>query len=211
MHAVIFANGIYQEGYPIKPGDLVIAADGGGRHCLERGVKVDVVIGDLDSLSELELASLKAAGAKVITYPKRKDYTDLELAIQYALEQEASLITILAGLGGRWDQTLANILLAAVQYPTPLHIYAGNQRLQFIHGGSTATIFGRKGDTVSLIPLRGDAQGVTTQGLEYPLKNEILYFGEARGVSNVMMGKKATIHVEKGLLACSMITNQEMR
>jgi len=70
-------------------------------------------------------------------------------------------------------------------------------------------IRGRTGQTVSLIPVGGNATGVSTQGLEWPLKDETLIFGATRGVSNVLLGEKATVEVREGFLLCFVFDGDE--
>ncbi len=205
MRAVIFANGHYNAPYTPQAGDLVIAADGGANHCLTHGIQPAAVIGDLDSLESSELEALEAGGAQIFTYPSRKDYTDLELALEYALKSQPDEVLILAGLGGRWDQAIANILLAATTRATRVRLVDGAQEFHFLYGDERLEIHGRQDDIVSLIPLGGDAQGIITQGLEYPLNDEHLRFGSTRGISNVMLGDKATITLAQGYLLCTII------
>ena len=111
--AVIFANGTLPDLQAaqrlLREGDLWIAADGGSRHALALGRAPDVVIGDLDSLPDPVRDSLLRAGTKIQSFPAEKDETDLELALAYAVREGCSSIRILAGLGGRTDQTLANL------------------------------------------------------------------------------------------------------
>jgi thiamine pyrophosphokinase len=117
VRAIIFANGEVNGPIPIEaqsqPGDIIIAADGGSINCLKNGMMPDILIGDLDSLSQERVLSFESAGIKIIRFPERKDYTDLELAVQYAIGEEFQEILILGALGQRWDQTLANLLLLA--------------------------------------------------------------------------------------------------
>ncbi len=204
MRAVIFANGA--PNLPphwadlVAGADLIVAADGGGRHCLRLGVRPHALIGDLDSLTADEVRRLAAQGAQVLRYPVRKDETDLELALLWAAERGATRMDILAGLGGRWDQSLANLILAAhprLQGRT-LTFYDGPQRLFLIRG--CTPIHGRPGDLVSLIPLTGPAHGVTTEGLEYPLREGTLPFGVSLGVSNRLTAPQARVCVRRGLV-----------
>ena len=205
LRAVIFANGQYNTSYTPQAGDLVIAADGGARHCLMNGIRPAAVIGDLDSLESSELDALEGGGAQVFTYPSRKNHTDLELALEYALKFQPQEVLILAGLGGRWDQAIANILLAATSHAPRIRLVDGPQEFYFLHGGGKLEIQGRRDEIVSLIPLGGDAHGIVTEGLEYPLKEESLLFGSTRGISNVMLGDKATITLAEGFLLCTII------
>jgi thiamine pyrophosphokinase len=204
LRTVIVANGQYNVSFTAQPQDLIIAADGGAHHCLQHGIQPHTVIGDLDSLTANDLNKLEAIGARVISYPTRKDYTDLELALEYAIQQKPSEILILGGLGGRWDQTIANILLAATQSATKVHLVDADQEFHFLKSTKTIEIHGSPGDIVSLIPLGGDAIGISTQGLEYPLKQETLHFGSTRGISNVLLDPPANVSLEEGLLLCTI-------
>jgi thiamine pyrophosphokinase len=215
MRAIIFANGEFPDTEQardlLRPDDLVIAADGGTRHALAVGVVPHIVIGDLDSLSPDERAHVEAAGSQVIPFSPRKDETDLELALLHAARQGATEILILAALGGRLDQTIANLLLLALPElrGCDVRIVAGAQTAFLIRatpGGPDesdgALIEGQPDDTVSLIPLGGDAVGVTAEGLEWPLREDRLRFGPARGVSNVLTAERAHVRVRQGLLLC---------
>ncbi len=210
MRAVIFANGRLSRPILLQPDDLIIAADGGSHHCLGLGIRPQVVIGDLDSVRDDEVEALSKLGAEIIIYPQRKDFTDLELALLEAQKRGADQVVVLAGLGMRWDQSLANILLPAMLPGLRVSLVDGPQELHFISSGETLEITGQVGDIVSLIPVGGDAQGITTHGLEYPLFSETLRLGSTRGISNVLLGEtsaagKARISLNTGLMICAVI------
>jgi thiamine pyrophosphokinase len=206
MRAIIFANGEFADARDmrdiLRPDDLVIAADGGTHHAVTAGVIPQAVIGDLDSLSPDEQAHVEAAGSHLIHFSPRKDETDLELALLHAAREGATEIVILAALGGRLDQTIANLLLLALPELGGLdvRIVEGAQEAFLIR--DEELIEGQPGDTVSLIPLGGDAVGVTAEGLEWPLHEDSLRFGPARGISNVLTVKQARVSVQQGLLLC---------
>ncbi len=208
MRTIIFANGRLNHPPILQSDDWIIAADGGARHCLELGIHPAVVIGDLDSLSDTDLAALRLDQAQIIQFPRQKDYTDLELALDYALKQGAGEIIILGGLGERWDHTLANLLLPAAFAPARIRLVDDKQEIGFIHSGEQVQIHGRQGDTISLIPLSKEASGVSTQHLEYPLNNESLHFGSTRGVSNALLSECGHVSLHEGLLAY-VITHAE--
>jgi thiamine pyrophosphokinase len=108
-------------------------------------------------------------------------------------------------LGGRLDQTIANLLLLTLPdlREIDVRIVEGPQIAFLIHAGDDgALIEGQPGDTVSLIPLKGDAVGVTTEGLEWPLHDDVLHFGPARGVSNVLEARQARVRLRQGSLLC---------
>ena len=209
---IIFANGLLADSAAaraaIRPADRLIAADGGLHHLLALGLTPHVLIGDLDSVEPAEAAAVEACGARVERFSPRKDQTDLELAVRLARAEGASDILIFGALGARWDQTLANLLLLAHPdfHGARIRLVDGAQQIYLIQ--SRAVIEGQPGDTVSLISLQGDARGVTTDGLEYPLQRGVLSFGSTLGVSNVLLGPQATVTVEGGLLACIVIGSQ---
>lgn len=204
--ALIFANGDVNDGPMVRRAledssdALIIAADGGARVAGTYGLPVQAVIGDMDSLSPAELAAL-ALHAEVLRYPEEKNETDLELALIYAVEHGATWIRIVGAVGDRLDQTLSNVYLMAlpVLRGCDVRMVAGKQETWLIETG-THTIEGAAGDTVSLIPLSGTARGLRTDGLYYPLRDEALFFGPARGVSNVMRGARATVTLREGAL-----------
>lgn len=206
--ALIFANG--EAAMPPDLADLlgraglIIAADGGAGHCARLGIVPHHLIGDLDSLEEEILQQLQHQGTLIHRHPPEKDATDLELALDLALDLGASETWLIGALGGRWDMSLANILLCAQEKYRPLRLsLAGSEcRMHLIHAGSAYTIRPRPGSKVSLLPLRGDAHGITLEGFQYPLRDATLPFGTSRGISNVAKAAEATVHLREGMLLC---------
>jgi len=205
MRALILVNGelykpdVLRNRIRAETFDLMLAADGGARHASALNVTVDAIIGDLDSFSELEQQG--ASNTEFVSHPSEKDGTDLELALLYAQEQGAEQIIMVGAMGGRMDMTISNILLIT-------HTSLSSCRVEVWHGEQTGwfirppgeDIPGQPGDTVSLIPLGGDASGITTEGLKYPLKEQELTFGPTRGISNLLVEPSAHIKLSQGLL-----------
>ncbi|MGD8791564.1 MAG: thiamine diphosphokinase [Anaerolineae bacterium] len=186
----------------VRGADLVVGADGGAAQALSWGLVPQVVIGDMDSLPAGTRAELEKHQARFLQHPRAKDETDLELALRFAAEQGACEIIILGALGGRLDHTLSNVLLLALPPLTgiPVRIAAGAQEAILLRGGESIRLQGQPGDLVSLLPWCGDAQGVTTEGLAWPLEDEILRFGFSRGVSNEMTARQARVALNHGYL-----------
>ncbi len=189
------------------PEDRVIAADHGAHHALAWGWPLHLLVGDLDSLAEDELQAVQAMGVPVLTAPVEKDETDLELALAQALALRAAELIICGAYGGRADHLLANVLLLARPELAEVNarIAEADQTVRLLRGGVSATgepasLTGAAGDLLTLLPLAGDAMGVTTTGLRYPLADEPLWFGRARGVSNVLEGERACIWLRAGML-----------
>ena len=181
--------------------DLIIAADGGSRHASTLGLQVDLIVGDLDSIEDAQRESLRAQGTQFEHFKAEKDETDLELALLRAVEQGAAEIAVVGIVGDRLDMVLANIHLLTLEALSPIRaeLWLGRQTAWLIRPPGEE-FEGAPGDTLSLIPLKGDAIGVTTNGLAYPLRGKTLFFGPARGVSNVMEREVCRVDLEAGIL-----------
>ncbi len=182
-----------------KKNDLIICADGGASYAKKQHIIPDVIIGDCDSISREIKSYFEKKNVQFIKYPQEKDYTDAELAIDYALKNIASELVIYGLFGDRIDHMLSNIFhISTLAKKIPCRFIEGNTEMQFIH--SSAVIKGKNGDELSLIPLKGDCHGVTTEGLYYSLKNETLPFGTTRGISNVFIGLQGEVTLKEGVL-----------
>jgi thiamine pyrophosphokinase len=184
----------------LPEGAHVIAADSGIDRALALGLRIDRAIGDFDSVSTAGLAAAEAAGVLIERHPAAKDATDLELALDAAIALEPSRILVIGSAGGRLDHLLGSILLLGdARYASAtIDAYLGDNRITVIRGSRRLT--GTPGEIVSLLPLHGPAEGVTTSGLEYPLHGETLPAGTSRGVSNVFAAAEAQITVVDGCL-----------
>lgn len=203
-HVAVVSNGEFA--HPerlcavLEAADRIIAADGAAGWLVRQGRPPHVVVGDMDSVNPAVLERLVTAGCRLVRHPTHKDETDTELALLEAVRLGATRITLLGALGGRMDHAVANIMLMLMPALAGIEtaIYDGVSRLFLLR--DAATVRGAAGDVLSLIPLGGDAEGVVTEGLEYPLRNETLAFGPARGVSNVFLGDTARVALRGGIL-----------
>lgn len=177
--------------------DIVIAADSGYAAATALGYQVDVVVGDFDSIDVDPLPD----GIEVERHPTDKDATDLELAMELAARRDPFRVVLVGAEGGRFDHeigavaTLGSERWAAipeidwVRSDAIAHVIRGTRRIQ----GDLEAI-------VSLIPLGGDAAGVTTAGLMWDLDDETLYAGSSRGISNRFIRTEAVVTVGGGTL-----------
>jgi len=207
---VIFANGnlpdLEAARALLQSGDYLIAADGGANYLLKMGILPEIVIGDLDSVDEDTLFDLTSAEVEIKQYSEDKDETDIELALQYAVELQPTSVLIVGALGGRLDQTLANLsILTDPTLPSiDVRLDDGVEEVFFCRAsaakGGQVEVRGRSGDIVSLIPWNGPVEGVATEGLRWPLYGETLFPSKSRGVSNEMLNESASVKITKGLL-----------
>ena len=201
---LIFANGelpdLDQARSLIQTDDYIICADGGTRHALALGLQPALIVGDMDSAEPAQLQELQKADVRIESFSHDKNETDLELAINRALALKPNKIVILGALGGRLDQTLANITLLTDDRLSKFDIRLddGVEEVQLCR--DEVEVHGRGGDIVSLIPWQGAVTGVLTEHLRWPLRRETLYPDKTRGVSNEMLAETASIAIEDGLL-----------
>jgi thiamine pyrophosphokinase len=204
LRAVIFANGHFDKSSALhaslQENDFLIAADGGAQHCLDLELIPDIVIGDMDSIPPQLLNNLRAQGTQIIVYPRDKDHTDLALALAYAVEQGAQEILLFGLMGGRLDQSLANLMLLTTDEwkNLSLVVFAGPDIAYLMHSHSTKMLNGRPGDIVSLIPLSDRVTNVSTQGLRWPLRKADLVMGNTLSVSNEMLDTTAKVQIGIG-------------
>ena len=201
---IIFANGnlpdLDKARTVLQPDDTILCADGGTRHALALGLKPDLVIGDMDSSEQGQLKQLADSGVEIELYPRDKNETDLEIALVRALEFDPTEIVILAALGGRMDQTLANISLLADPRLSAIDVRLDDGVEEIFLCRDQVWTRGGRGDLVSLMPWEGPVEGVQTQNLKWPLIRETLHPYKTRWISNEMISDSAAVKIDSGLL-----------
>lgn len=199
--AVVFAGGDapVPDVARLLPADaLVIAADSGLEHAVALGRTVDLVVGDFDSVDRATLDAAVSAGAEVEIHPSEKDATDLDLALDACVARDVTRATVVGGHGGRLDHFAANLLLlASPRFESlALDAWMGEAHVTVVRG--VAKVTGVPGSLCTLLAPIGPADGVTTDGLRYPLRDASLEPGSTLGVSNVFEAPVATVSVGRG-------------
>lgn len=193
MRVVIIAGGDFSYRGKITAEDYVICADSGYDSAVEQGIKVDLLMGDMDSIK----ADTKDCPNSVL-YPVRKDYTDTEIAVRHGLAMKPDEILLLGCLGTRADHAIANVLLLKQIFGSGIKAHIEDENNCIYYYKDTFELVGMKGKTVSLIPLTDSIRGITTKGLDYPLVDGDLYFGETKGISNVIVDDVASYTSRRG-------------
>lgn len=186
----------------LAPGALVVAADSGLDHALALGLRVDVVVGDLDSASADGLAAAERAGTDIERHPPDKDATDTALALEAARTRGADAITLVSGGGGRLDHllgTLAALTSATLAGPR-VEAWVGEAWVGVARGPGEVELSGRVGEYVSLVPWGGSTGGVRTEGLRWRLDGASLDAHSTLGISNELVGERAAISLDSGVL-----------
>jgi thiamine pyrophosphokinase len=186
----------------VDAADLLVTADGGARYLLALDILPHVAVGDFDSLDPEQLRLLERSGVELVRHSIHKDETDLELALLEAINRGATCVHVLAALGGRADQHLANLQLLTHPRFAAADVRLLHERWEIFAVRAAAQLIGRPDDLVSLLPMTDAVEGIVTEGLYYPLRGEALLLGPARGISNRMVGTAAAVTIERGILLC---------
>ena len=205
MRIVVVASGAVAPGDEawLQGADAVIAADGGAAALDRLGRRPDRVVGDLDSADPARGDRLEASGTRVDRHPADKEASDTELAVRAAIGAGADRVDLLGATGGaRLDHELANLLLLAdpAFASVDLQVVAGGATARALHGGSELRLHGDVGDLVTLLPIGGEASGVSTTGLRWSLDGATLPMGGSRGLSNVVTAPGASVRLGEGVL-----------
>lgn len=193
MKAAILSNGTVKNidflRSFIENCDLFICADGGAKYAQILSIKPDILVGDFDSLDEDTLNYYIKLGVEIDRYPKEKDYTDTQLAIDKAIELGSNEIVLLCATGNRLDHTLANINMLYYLYNKGIkaEIIDEYNRICLLRGENV--IRGKEGDTISFIPFFGDIKKIILKGFYYELNGVRLSKDISLGVSNIFIGE----------------------
>ncbi len=188
---------------------LVVAADGGMKHCAALGLRPQVVIGDLDSLPRAFRRRLRDEIAEVIGVPEAKEQTDLQLALELVSRRAVAGLTVVGATGGgRLDHSLA-----AVYAGVPLardgwrvRYLDGRHELWLLAGPSDLTLHGSPGQYLSVLALSEQTSGVFIRGTRWELEQATLRWGESRGISNEFGPGPARLGLKEGVLAVVVVS-----
>jgi thiamine pyrophosphokinase len=204
MKSVVISHGLIEDlkflENILRSSDLIICADGGAEYVIKCGLTPDALIGDLDSIDEELLKKIENTKCKVRKYPRNKDYTDTQLAIDYAIKMGTKELIMVGSVGDRIDHSLANIFLLTKLIKKNINACIINEKNTIYITEKLITLTGCLGDIVSLIPVGGDVKGIYTEGLEYKLTGQDITMGDPIGISNIFVNENVEIRVESGLL-----------
>ena len=203
LHVTVFVGGFapHTRAYDSVIGDsILVAADSGWEHAVASGRMPHVLVGDMDSISPDHLRQARETNTRIVTHPAEKDETDTEIALATARGMGASRITVVAGGGDRPDHVFA--MLHSLASPdlsrTEVDGWLGATRFMVCRTDRPARLGTTTGDTVSLLPVGGDAV-VSTGNLQWPLDHGTLHAHASRGMSNRATGP-AHVTVHSGVL-----------
>ncbi len=204
MRAIIISNGsvedkAFYEEY-LKTANFIICCDGGANVAYNYGFLPDLILGDFDSIDKDVLEYFRIKNVEILEFPREKDKTDTQIAVEYLAERGFDEIVMLSCTGRRIDHVLANITLL-------YYLLERNIKGLIVDNNNIITmtkdkikIEGKKGHILSLLPYTKTVKGISTKGLYYTLKDGSMEFGNPYGVSNVIIEDEAIVEVEDGVL-----------
>ena len=203
MRCLIISNGDIQDYSYLKKivesVNYIICADGGANHLFKIDIIPNIVIGDLDSISQQCIDYYKNNNVKFLVFPKNKDKTDTQLATEFAISLKPSEIILTAVIGSRMDHTISNVLLLKKIVDCHILTKIINEKNEIYLISKKLVVKGKQGDNLSLIPL-SKVEGIELKGLQYPLISGEIEFGSSFGISNVFLGNIAQVKITSGLL-----------
>ena len=204
MKAIVVCNGSIQDYSYYKKyfaqAELIICADGGATHLKKFGFNPHILLGDFDSICEEDYNYFCNQGVEIIKFPAEKDMTDTELALEIAADRGCASILIIGGLGTRMDHSLSNIFLLKKMLDRGISCTIINELNEITLIDGSTDVENDSNSRLTLLALTDTAEGVTTEGLYYPLKDACIPLGSTWGVSNEFTEKKARVTIRKGLM-----------
>lgn len=205
MRAVIFCGGDindyeYIRGF-LRDKDRIICADSGYRHAERLGITPDIILGDMDSISDIP------KNIETVVYPERKDFTDGEIAVRYAVEHEFDSVLMLGCIGTRSDHTLTNIFIMYQFLCAGVDAVMIDEKNEIRMTDRTIELNGESGDIVSVLPITERVHIRRTEGVSYAANDVDLMFGTSLGNSNYMTDTRCRIEIDSGI--CLIIKSRD--
>lgn len=192
----------------IENSDYIICADGAAEYLMCLNIYPDLLVGDFDSINKKTLEWIKRNNVEIRQFPKEKDMTDTELAVEFALKQNPKKITIIGAMGSRLDHSLSNIMLLYKIHRVGIDAIIIDEINYITITSDILKMRCQIGQTISILPIGGDAKGVTLEGLEYPLIDYNIETGSSLGISNKSVAEEIVISVKNGTLLVAKIYSE---
>lgn len=194
----------------------ILAADGGALHLKRIGQYPQLLMGDMDSISEELLREMTSVQCEIQRFPRQKDETDGALLLKEALNRGCPVIEIWGALGGRMDHSWVNVMLLKKAkgwtqgHDSPPRICLRDQGLSVFLPEAGETLSGKKGDLLSLFALSESVDGFYGRGLQYQPPEGCFRMDEPNGISNVWICDQVTLEWKSGCLLCFHWSQEEV-
>jgi len=204
MKAAILSNGDLADAEKLKQMlpkfDLVICCDGGIRHLKDLNLSPDIIVGDFDSVDSSLLQTYIDQGIPTLRFPKDKDKTDTQIAVETALQKGADSIVLLGALGSRWDHSYANVMLLVKLAQMGIDGMILHSHNRILVSNKVFRLTGNLGQFVSLLPLGENVKIQSTRGLHYPVTDQEMPLEQPYGISNYFTEEEVEVRITSGWL-----------
>ncbi|MBY0120742.1 thiamine diphosphokinase [Bacillus sp. S/N-304-OC-R1] len=184
--------------------EIWVGVDRGVFTLLTMGILPSIAFGDFDSVTSDEMSIIEEQIKEIQRYKTEKDETDMELALNWAMEQKPDLIRIFGGTGGRLDHFFANVqlLVSPILKDQTVHIeMMDNRNIVFIKGpGHYSMNHNPQFKYVSFIPITMEVKGLSLKGFKYPLQDEDIPLGSTLCISNELINDSGNFSFSKGII-----------
>ena len=184
----------------LKDADTLICVDSGGDFLKDCGIVPNYLVGDFDSINKVSLEYFKNSECEILEYPKDKDFTDTELALELALKLNSDSIIFLGCTGTRIDHLFGNLGLLRICLEERVEAYIKDDNNSVMLTDKPLKIFGEPGSTFSLQAFSEAVTNLTLEGSKYPLCNHKLRLGDPLTISNQFLNSEVNLEFSKGIL-----------
>lgn len=182
----------------LKTSEIVICADSGANHLFKYNIIPNVLIGDFDSISAEVLETFRNEGCIIETFPPEKDFTDTEIAIDYAIRKGYTIITLLGATGSRLDHVYGNIALLKKYAEKDYKIKILDDNNEIMYSRENLILYGESGNLFSLYAYGSQVEGLNVKGAKYELENYTLPIESSLGTSNEFIENEVKVTFKKG-------------
>lgn len=182
----------------IYENDYIVCADGGLDHIMQIDKIPNIVLGDLDSISDLGIEYISDKNIEIEKFPSIKDNTDTELAIMHLVHKGIDDITLIGGTGTRLDHTLANIFLLRRFNKDGVVFRVVDENNVINYLTDSISIEGRENRFISIVPLNKEGIVISLIGFKYPLEDKYIEFSSTLGISNEIIDHKGMVIIHQG-------------
>lgn len=178
---------------------ILIGIDGGSNILRDLGIVPNLILGDMDSISKENYNYFAEQDTEFLIFPKNKDKTDTQIAIEHAIENGFNEIYVINETGNRLDHFISNIYML-VKFYKQVDIKIVNNRNLIFLSDSEFELEGHPGQYISLIPLNEKVTAASSEGLKFPIIDTVLIRGETTGVSNEFIEDTCFVKISSGTL-----------
>lgn len=191
-----------QERLIIDQYNMIIAADHGLLAADMLNLSMDYIVGDFDSVPEKILQKYREISTPIKTFPREKDKSDTQIALELALMHNPTEIHLIGATGTRLDHVLANLhlLMLPLQLGVDAFLMDPHNKIYLKKSSFRIIKAHQFGDYVSFLPFTTKVCGLTLKGFRYPLNNIILNSGSSLCISNEIKEEEAYVEFSEGIL-----------